>query len=279
MGETRQVGAASRRQVATGALWAVPTVVMSTAAPSLAASSAVITGKVCKLFYGSGTVNYQTHSIYWGVTSDTGTIPAGTVVKFTVIVDPSTNPDGLTGWDVPTNEYPAGYSVTSTAGPWYISYSPARGTALTGSQSFTVVITFNEAYVGSFCAASIWNDTFTLRPASTISISGATVTGAASAGTSGLSYQAARRYPNSINSTGRLPHVFISKSGLQSCYPPVQWSIVLSKTGADNVTTYPSGYTVPSPCTWDGLTCSGTTGTSIPRLGAVQTAQFIANIC
>ena len=269
----------SRRNVAATALWATPVVIASVPAPAMAASNVIITANVCELFYGSGTINVQTHSIYWGISSDTGTIPAGTVVTYSVTVDPTTNPDGLTDWEIPTNMYPGGYTVTSTNGPWYISYSPARGTAMTGTQTFTVTITFNQDYVGNFCAASIWNDTYTLRPASTITISGPTVTGALSAGSMGLKYRSARRYPTAINSTGRLPRVFQTKVGTQSCFPPVQYSILLSRTGFDNVTTYPSGTTLTNPCAWDGLGCAGTTGPSIPREGVVQTSQFVANVC
>lgn len=271
----------TRRTLAKGAAWSLPAVMVAVAAPAFAASQyPTVTGRVCQLFYGSGTTNVQTHSIFWGITSSSGVIPAGTIVSYKVCVTPPSTSDT---WTIPTNEYPSGYSPTATNGPWYISYRNATdtgaissGTMQTGPQCFTVRVTFNQAYTGSFCAASIWNDTFTLRPASAIDITeNGVIAGPAITGGPGtLKYTAARRYPKSINSSGRTPHYYTSKSGVQSCYPAVQYAVELSNTGADNVTCYPSGTVVPTPCSWDGLGCSGTTGLCAPRSGGPQSGQY-----
>lgn len=275
----------SRRSVAKGAAWAVPVVAAASQAPALAASSDVITANVCQLFYGSASNSYQTHSIYWGISSSSGTIPAGTVVSYQVTVDTSTA--STTSWNIPSNEYPSGYTATDTTGPWYISYTPARGTAMTGTQTFTVSVTFNQAYTGSFCAASVWTSgtSYNLASGATITIAGGTVTGGAgavSAGASGLKYQSARRYPTSINSGGRSPQYFQSKSGVQTCYPPTQYSVLLSNTGFDNVTCYPTNTNIPSAarCTWGTTSCSASpTGLCTPVSGGVQSGQLTTSYC
>ncbi|MFZ2503371.1 MAG: hypothetical protein WAW88_11935, partial [Nocardioides sp.] len=77
-------GGMTRRSLARGAAWTLPVVAMAAPAPAFAASPPKITGTVCALFYGSGTINLQVHTITLGLTSDTGTIPAGTVMTWTV---------------------------------------------------------------------------------------------------------------------------------------------------------------------------------------------------
>ncbi len=280
----------SRRALAAGAAWSVPVVGLTSATPALAASyGPIITGNVCQLFYGKGDINKQEHSIFLGVTSSSGTIPAATVVSWTVCVDPITNPDGGTTWTLPTREYPQGTSATDTSGDWFFSYETATaspsipGTALsigasqTGAKCFVVKVTFNKARTTSFCAAIVWTDIYTLRPASTITItSNGYISGPAQGGgTGGLKYKAARRYPTTIKTSGRTPHIFQSKSGSQTCWPPVSTAVGMQSDGADDVVCYPakpSGLT--TPCSWNGKMCdSDPAGVCTPPYTAAVAGQ------
>ena len=188
------------RSIAKGDAWATPAIAIGATAPAFAASAhkPTISGSICQLFYGSGTINQQTHSMYLGITTTTGTIPAGTTISWTICVS-----GGGGTSEVPTTNY-------SANGIWTLTLSPAT-----------------------------------------------------------------------INTTGRTPHYFLTKSDTQTCYPPVQYSRVLSSNGTDNVTCYPSGTSVTSSCTWDGRFCnSSTTGLCTPPyVGGAQSGQITTNIC
>lgn len=276
----------SRRSVAKGAAWAVPSVSIAAAMPAVAASGAATVGAaVCNLFYGTGAVNNQYHSIYFQLSSNTGTIPAGTVITNQVCVDPSTDPAGGTTWSIPTSTYPANgdFTITFTDA----SGKPlASGTQMTGAQCFNVVFTFknavNPASYGCLNGI-IWNDVYQLRPASTITVTqNLSVSGATSAGSGTLKYKAARRYPSSINSTGRQPHTFISRTGTVACYPSVSSSQQLQSDGADDVVCYPSGTNITTArCTWGGTTCSSSsTGLCTPPYkGAVSGQTNVPSMC
>ena len=270
----------SRRSVAIGAAWAVPAVAFAGAAPAFAASRRTVTGTICRLFYGSGTINYQVHSVYLGVTSSDGIIPAGTVLTWTFTVSGGGSGTGGNNL-IPTTNY-------SANGSWTMTLSQATGTAITGT--FTATLTFNADYNtgagpgGTWCApALVWTDIYTIRPGASLSVTstGSLPTNKGTFTGGSLSYTVARRHPTSINTSGRTPHVNVSKSGAQACYPEIQWSRLLSYDGYDNVTTYPAGTTVPNPCTWSVTSCSGTTGLSTPRAGAtVQSSQYVtAQLC
>lgn len=290
----------SRRSLAKGAAWAVPTVALAAGAPAMAASPVPTTigSTVCDLFYGGGTVNQQTHSIFFSFTSTSGIIPAGTTVTQQVCVDPSTNPDGLRDWKIPTNTYPGGSTSTSTDGAWYIHYTTTGGTPLTagttmtGAQCFNVLFTFNQDVSTTTMGCLngiIWNDIYTLRPASTITVTSNTSvtgpTGVSAAASGSLGYRSARRVPTTINTAGRLSMKFTSKSGSQSCYPQVEMSQMLQSDGADDVVCYPSGTNITtSRCNWtDGTstTCAASsTGLCTPPYkGAVSGQTTIPQMC
>ncbi len=264
----------SRRTLAKGAAWAAPVVAVAATAPAFAASQPpVVSGSICQLFYGGGTINYQTHSMYLGVKSSTGIIPAGTVLSWNICVSGGGSGTGGTN-EVPTTNY-------SATAAWTLSLSQTSGNAITGG-CFTATITFNQNYTtgagpgGTWCAAALlWTDIYSIRPGASVSATSNAPTGPVTSGGSGtLTYTAARRHPTSINSSGRTPHYYLTRSGTQNCYPAVQYSVLLSNTGYDNVTCYPSGTTVANPCNWDGLGCVGTTGLCAPREGGVQGGQY-----
>ena len=239
-----------RRTVAQGTLWAVPVIMAAASAPAFAASPGVVSAGICGLFYGGGTINSQTHSIFLSV-EGTGTIKKGTTVTWNVSVTGGGSGTGGTNM-VPNLTYSADniYTLTTT---------PASGTPVS---SFTVTLTVNQdTDAGNLgCDAGIrlvWTDTTTIRPGATVSISGSS--NQPTSQKSSLSYTVAKRWPNSVNSAGRTPHVYLSKSGAQTCYPSIQWSRVLPKDGYDNVTCYGSASTG----------CTPSSG------GTVQTSQYV----
>lgn len=100
--------------------------------------------------------------------------------------------------------------------------------------------------------------------------------GVVSGGSGALNYTVARRHPTAINTAGRTTHIYVSKSGRQTCWPEIRWSRLLSNDGADNVTCYPAGTVVSSPCTWGGTTCDTPAGTCTPKwTTTVQSAQYV----
>ena len=236
----------------------------------MATSRNNVSGNVCNLFYGDGSTNYQTHTIYLGVTSTEGLIPAGTVLTWTITI--GTDPLGRQSRSPSTN-----YSST---GAWTLSVSPNPGTA-TGV--VTATLKFNQDYsipTGTWCGPGlVWTNLYPLMPQAPISVS-STGTIPANQGqvlTSSLSYTAAKRHPPSVNTTGRAPHIYRARGGTQTCYPSIGWSRLLNSNGTDNVTTYPAGVTPPSSrCTWDGRFCNASpTGASYPAyLGGSASGQF-----
>lgn len=108
----------SRRSLAAGAAWAVPAIAIASAAPAMALSAGV-QGSICRLFYGDGTINTQTHSMYLGVTTTNGIIPKDTVISWTVCV---TGGGSGTGG---TNEYPT--TNYSANGSWTLTLSGTSG--------------------------------------------------------------------------------------------------------------------------------------------------------
>lgn len=258
----------SRRTIAKGAAWAVPAIAVASAAPAYAASRpTVVAASVCSLFYGSGTVNYQTHTINLGVTSSTGVIPAGTTLTWTVSMSGSDN-------EVPTTNY-------SQNNIWTLSLSQASGAVAT---SFTATLTFNQDYTlpdganSTWCAPGlVWTNIYSIRPATTVSVStSGTVGDSGSLNPGQLTYDVAKRYDSS--SSNPIPHIYTTKSGSQACWPSIQYSRVLSANGRDNVTTYPTDVIPPgSRCTWADYRCnSSATGQSSPAYVAGPFAdQFV----
>lgn len=203
----------SRRTLAKGAAWSVPVIAVSAPAWAAAASRTVVGASICSLFYGSTTsVNYEVHSIYLGVTATDNLIPAGTTFTWTVTMSGSGN-------EVPTLNY-------SQNNSWTLSTSPAPGDV---ASSFTVTLRTNTAVSASSinCApALVWNDIYSIKPATTVTIS-TKVTGTNLGGTtpSTLSYTVAKRTLTGINETGRRAHIYLSKSGGQTCYPTIRYTL------------------------------------------------------
>lgn len=224
----------SRRSVAKGAAWAAPVVLASSAIPAYAASRTQISGTVCGLFYGAGaSVNYQVHNISLGITSSTGLIPAGTTITWNFTMS------GTGAMESPTTNY-------SQNNNWSLAVSPAPGTQ---TSSFTVTFTANANMTAAEINCGprlIWNDTFSIKGGNTISMT-SSVTGALSTPSS-LSYVVANRFPSSVNTSGRTPHRYLSKTGGQACYPDIQYVLtgasrhsVCGVNGSDTSTVYPDG--------------------------------------
>ncbi len=165
---------------------------------------------------------------------------------------------------MPTTNY-------SPNGLWTLSLSQTTGAAIAGG-CFTATITFNSERHGGgsgstveSAPALIWTDIYTIRPAATVTVTSNAPTNTTpgaivSAGSGTLSYTAARRHPGAINTTDRVPHTFLTKSGTQTCYPSVDSSQVLQSDGADDVVCFPSGTNITTAkCTWDGKFCNPST--------------------
>ncbi|WP_145000838.1 hypothetical protein [Kocuria rhizophila] len=228
----------SRRTLAKGAAWSVPTIAMGVAAPAYAASTDTFAATVCYLFYPKGTnVNFQGMQMFLGVSSTTEAIPRGTEFTWTVTTS------GTGGNVVPGLNY-------SQQNRWSLSVTPATGT---GAPSFSVLlkvlvdgVTLSELN----CKASlIWNDTNRITGGRTVSVVGTTRLSGSNQGregTSALSFRVAKRY--ATTQPGTLPHVYLSKSDLQTCYPEIKYELTANSTltgcgtnANDTSTTYPDG--------------------------------------
>ncbi|ROZ63044.1 hypothetical protein EDL96_08015 [Kocuria soli] len=120
--------------------------------------------------------------------------------------------------------------VTSTEGV------VPRGTVLT----WTVQVSGGGTGTGGTNESPTTN--YSQNNAWTLSVSPSTGTVPSNQGSvvdSSLSYTVARRHPSSVNSTGRTPHVYRTRSGGQSAYPTIRWSRLITNNGYDNVTRYP----------------------------------------
>lgn len=229
----------SRRTLAKGAAWSVPVIAMSAPAWAASASRTVVSASVCSLYYGSTTsTNYEIHSIYLGVSATDNVIPARTTFRWTVTMSG-------TGNEVPTLNY-------SQNNPWSLTTSPAPGTV---ASSFTVTLRTNTEVTASAisCApALVWNSNYSIKPETTVTIS----TSVTSAGTLGgtppasLSYTVAKRTPTGVNNSGRRAHIYRSKSGAQTCYPEIRYTLnsaaqndICGSSGVTNSTStvYPDG--------------------------------------
>lgn len=225
----------SRRTVVKGAAWAAPAVVATSMVPSYAASqNPTVSGTACSLFYGTGSsVNYQTHNLYLGVKSSTGILPAGSTVSWTFTM--------TSGSEVPSTNY-------SQNGRWSLELSPAPGTAAT---SFTVTLRANTDITDSEvnCSAGlIWTSNYSVRPGTTITMS-SQASGDVISAPAGLSYTVAKRYPASVNDRTRTAHIYLSKSGEQTCYPDIRYTLTgasqgstcAARGGNDTATVFPGG--------------------------------------
>lgn len=229
----------SRRTLAKGAAWSVPVIAASAVAPAYAASRTIVGGTVCDLFYSTGTNSNQTHSVYLGVTSNDGTIPQGTTFTWTV------NMSGGNYTQLPSTSY-------SRVDAWSLSLSPSSSSGNLSSFEVTLTVNSDTTPEAIGCGpALVWTDSYLISPGATISIS-STATGSniASGTASSLSYVVAKRYPSGANDTGRTAHRYLSKSGGQTCYPPIRYTLNSSTqfsdcraSGAINSTStiYPDG--------------------------------------
>lgn len=228
----------SRRTLAKGAAWSVPVIVASAPAWAAAASRTVVGASVCSLYYGStSSTSYEIHSIYLGVSATDNLIPAGTTFTWTVTMSG-------TGNEVPTLNY-------SQNNAWTLSTSPAPGEVAT---SFTVTLRTNTEVTASSinCApALVWNSNYSIRPETTVTIStAATGTNLGGGTPASLTYTVAKRTPTGVNNTGRRAHIYRSKSGGQTCYPEIRYTLngaaqntFCGSTGVTNSTStiYPDG--------------------------------------
>lgn len=230
----------SRRTLAKGAAWSLPTIALGVAAPAYAASTDVYGPTICSLFYPAGaSTSYQGLQVYLGVYSTSTVIPKGTEFAWTVTMSGGSNNE------VPTLNY-------SQNSRWSLGVSPVSGSL---APSFTVHLRVLQDGVTQSelnCnPALIWNDTYTIYPGSRVSIQGTTTISDPSLGqakTSSLEFNVAKRYPTSVNTTGRRPHRYLSKSGLQTCYPEIKYVMTAASNastcgddGNDTSTTYPDG--------------------------------------
>jgi len=228
----------SRRTLAKGAAWSVPVIAMSAPAWAAAASRTVVSASVCSLYYGSTTsTSYEIHSIFLGASATDNVIPAGTTFTWTVTMSG-------TGNEVPTLNY-------SQNNAWSLTTSPAPGTV---ASSFTVTLRTNTEVTASDinCApALVWNSNYSIKPQTTVTIS-TTATGTNLGGTpsASLSYTVAKRSPTGVNDTGRRAHIYRSKSGAQTCYPEIRYTLnsaaqndICGSSGVTNSTStvYPDG--------------------------------------
>lgn len=231
----------SRRMLAKGAAWSVPTIAMGVVAPAYAASTDIYGPTICSLFYPSGAgTNYQGLQMYLGVYSTSTVIPKGTEFAWTVTMSGGSNNE------VPTLNY-------SQNARWSLGVSPVSGSL---APSFSVHLRVLQDGVTQSelnCQpALIWNDSYTIYPGSRVSIQGTTTISDPSLGqakTSSLEFNVAKRYPVNVNDTTRKAHKYQSKSGLQTCYPEIKYVMTAASKsttcgdGANNdtSTTYPDG--------------------------------------
>lgn len=251
--EPTGTGQVSRRTLAKGAAWSLPTIALGVAAPAHAASTDVYGPTICSLTYAAGaSTNYQGLQMYLGVYSTSTAIPRGTEFAWTVTMSGGSN-----------NEVPdLNYSQNSR---WSLGVSPVSGSP---APSFDVHLRVLEDGVTrselNCNPALVWNGSSTIYPGSRVSVQGRTTISSPSLGqaqSSSLDFNVAKRYPTSVNTSGRRPHRYLSKSGLQTCYPEIKYVMTTASNastcgddGNDTSTTYPDG------------TCaklSGTTGQQV----------------
>ena len=231
----------SRRSLAKGAAWSLPTIALGVAAPAYAASTDVYGPTICSLFYPAGaSASYQGLQVYLGVYSTSTVIPKGTEFAWTVTMSGGSNNE------VPTLNY-------SQNSRWSLGVSPVSGSL---APSFTVHLRVLQDGVTQSelnCnPALIWNDTYTIYPGSRVSIQGTTTISDPSLGqaqSSSLQFNVAKRYPVNVNDTTRKAHKYQSKSGLQTCYPEIKYVMTAASKGTtcgdgannDTSTIYPDG--------------------------------------
>lgn len=205
----------SRRNLAQGAAWASPVILATAGTPSYAASQIpTVTGFVDSLFYDPGTTTYQDHRMRLGVSSSTGTVPAGTTITWTI------NASGTTGNAAPTLFY-------STNPAWTLTISPAAGTK-TASTFVITLVTSADVAASTLTGGRIqvvWNRTYQLKPKTVLSISSTTTGSKVNGLPSALKYTVAKRMPTTVTDGTRTAHIYTSRSGTQSFYPSILYSL------------------------------------------------------
>ncbi|MDO5644504.1 MAG: hypothetical protein Q4G21_02260 [Dermabacter sp.] len=208
--EQRQI---SRRSIAKGVAWAAPTAVIATAIPAYAVSPKV-TGTVCQIFYGGGTVNVQTTNVHLDIVAPNG-VPAGTVLTWTVTTDkavgvPGLSTSGNNGWTLTTN-LPKGTSTTS----FTVTFRALQDTGTLNCGPFMV-------WDGSGSAGS------SSIPVGTRITVASTTSGTATGDNSSLTWTIPKRASTSI--AGPTAMRFVSSS--TSCYPPVRYAFMAGNTAS-----------------------------------------------
>ena len=209
----------SRRTLAKGAAWSVPVIAASAAAPAFAASRTIVGGTVCRLYYGAtSSTNFEVHTINLGVTSNDGTIPAGTEFTWTVSFDNSTT-------QAPTLSY-------SPSNLWTLTTSQPGGQVV-ASGSFTVTLTVNRDATPSDIGCGpglVWNETFRIRSGTTVTVTtAATGDDILRGNPATLRYTLGKQF-GTVSSLSRRPHRYLDKSGGQVCFPEVHYKIIAATT-------------------------------------------------
>lgn len=207
--------AISRRNLTKGAAWASPVILATAVTPAYAASQIpTVTGFVDSLFYDPGTTTYQDHRMRLGVSSSTGTVPAGTTITWTI------NASGTTG-----NAAPALFFGADTA--WSLTISPVAGTK-TASTFVITLITNADVAASTLTGGAIqvvWNRTYQIKPKTVLSVSSTTTGSKVNGLPSALKYTVAKRMPATASDATRTAHIYTSRSGTQANYPSILYSL------------------------------------------------------
>lgn len=220
----------SRRNLTKGAAWASPVILATAITPAYAASQLpTVTGFVDSLFYDPGTTTYQDHRMRLGVNSSTGIVPAGTTITWTI------NTSGTTGNAAPTLFF-------SPKADWSLTISPSAGSKSTSS--FVITLTTKADVSANTLTGGriqvVWNNVFQLKPKTALSISSATTGSKVKGLPSSLAYTVAKRMPATANDATRTAHIYTSRSGSQTTYPSILYSLnegsTISNCAASGVT-------------------------------------------
>lgn len=209
----------SRRTIAKGAAWSVPAVMIASAAPAAAASERTphIAGFACMLYFGTGGVNGQRTQIFPGFISDDGVIKAGDTAVYNFEFSNSVkvptipqSPEFDTKIDPPTGTDTTKFTLTVTA-------KQDNPPSLTTCNGASPSLNWSDS------ASS--NDSV-MPPKTRIKMTSQGYrNGEPTEGSAGLTFEVPQRFPTSINKAGRTPLKFIEKSGLQTKFPAVKFTI------------------------------------------------------
>ncbi len=229
----------SRRQLAVGAAWAVPTVAIASPTPAFAASPPPPStyASICSISYGDGSATNQNMSLSFGFCTPTRRLTKGTVLTYRVASDKT-----LALPQLPSSTTTLGYSQ-ARIDPNTIEFK------VTLLQDWTLT---NDCYCPTYASNTMkirWMaPDMPLQQQSTLTIS-STFNGGAPGS---LKFKVAKRHFSTPGdpSNPSVGHVYYSKSGAQQCYPQIAYTY-LSRSkvsdwacgdGSNDTTTwYPDG--------------------------------------